>query len=57
MTWIGEVPTPVLYFAVNTLHTNGGAAVTASHNPPQFNGLKVRKRGPVADGPGIPLAE
>ena len=56
VTWIGEVPTPVLYFAVNTLHTDGGAAVTASHNPPQFNGLKVRKRGPVADGPGIPLA-
>ena len=55
-TWIGEVPTPVLYFAVNTLHTDGGAAVTASHNPPQFNGLKVRKRGQVADGPGIPLA-
>lgn len=56
VTWIGEVPTPVLYFAVNTLHTDGGAAVTASHNPPQFNGLKVRKRGLVADGPGIPLA-
>ncbi len=56
VTWIGEVPTPVLYFAVNTLGTDGGAVVTASHNPPQFNGLKVRKRGPVADAPGIPLA-
>ncbi|GIW06504.1 MAG: phosphomannomutase [Dehalococcoidia bacterium] len=41
---IGMVPTPVLYFAVNTLQSEGGLCVTASHNPPQFNGLKLRKR-------------
>ena len=41
---VGQVPTPLLYFAVNTLHTNGGGCVTASHNPPEFNGLKARKR-------------
>ena len=51
---IGQVPTPLVYFAVNTLHTDGGAAVTASHNPPQYNGLKLRKRAP--DQPnGLPL--
>ncbi|MCS6800771.1 MAG: phosphomannomutase/phosphoglucomutase [Chloroflexota bacterium] len=41
---IGMVPTPVLYFAVNTLGVEGGLCVTASHNPPRFNGLKLRKR-------------
>ncbi len=41
---VGQVPTPLLYYAVNTLHTNGGGCITASHNPPQFNGLKARKR-------------
>src|SRR5215212_1022120 len=35
---IGEVPTPVLYFAVGHFQTDGGVEVTASHNPPQFNG-------------------
>ena len=41
---IGEVPTPVLYFAVGYFDTDGGIEVTASHNPPEFNGLKMRKR-------------
>jgi len=51
---VGQVPTPLVYFAVNTLHTDGGAAVTASHNPPEYNGLKLRKRSP--DQPnGLPL--
>lgn len=47
---IGMVPTPVLYFAVNTLGVVGGLCVTASHNPPTFNGLKLRKRlGPTGE--------
>jgi phosphomannomutase len=51
---IGQVPTPLLYFAVNRLDTDGGGVVTASHNPPEYNGLKVRKREP--DIPtGLPL--
>jgi phosphomannomutase len=41
---IGEAPTPVLYFAVGYFDTDGGVEVTASHNPPEFNGLKMRKR-------------
>ena len=51
---IGQVPTPLLYFAVNTLHANGGGCVTASHNPPEFNGLKARKRAPGLPN-GVPL--
>ena len=41
--YIGEVPTPVLYFALGYYETDGGIEVTASHNPPEFNGLKMRK--------------
>ena len=38
---IGEVPTPVLYFAVNFLKLNSGVMVTGSHNPKQYNGFKI----------------
>lgn len=38
---IGEVTTPMMYFARLHLGTNGGACVTASHNPPNQNGLKL----------------
>ncbi len=50
---VGEVPTPVLYFAVGHFDTDGGIEVTASHNPPEFNGLKMRKR---LGGLNAPLA-
>ncbi len=39
--YIGEIPTPLLYYAVHKLNVDGGISVTASHNPPQFNGFKV----------------
>ncbi len=37
---LGIVPTPTLQYAVKELDVNGGIVVTASHNPPEFNGLK-----------------
>ncbi|ACN17115.1 AlgC [Desulforapulum autotrophicum HRM2] len=38
---IGVCPTPVLYFAIHHLNAQGGAMVTASHNPPEYNGFKL----------------
>jgi len=38
---IGTCPTPVLYFSIQHLNLEGGAMVTASHNPPEYNGFKL----------------
>ncbi|MEQ5835688.1 phosphomannomutase/phosphoglucomutase [Marinobacter sp. NFXS9] len=38
---IGAVPTPVLYFATHELGTGSGVMVTGSHNPANYNGLKM----------------
>ena len=38
---IGEVPSPLLYYALNTLKVDGGIMLTASHNPGNYNGLKI----------------
>ena len=38
---VGQVPTPVLYFATHHLETGSGVVVTGSHNPPNYNGLKM----------------
>jgi phosphomannomutase/phosphoglucomutase len=40
----GLVPTPCLQFATKQLGYNGGIMITASHNPPQYNGIKVIAR-------------
>jgi len=38
---VGMITTPMLYFLVNKLKADGGIMVTASHNPKEYNGLKV----------------
>lgn len=38
---VGMVPTPMLYFAVFHLDTDGGVQITGSHNPPEDNGFKI----------------
>ncbi|MBW1759443.1 MAG: phosphomannomutase/phosphoglucomutase [Deltaproteobacteria bacterium] len=38
---IGVCPTPVLYFSISHLKQEGDAMVTASHNPPEYNGFKL----------------
>ncbi|MGH6661199.1 MAG: phosphoglucomutase/phosphomannomutase PgmG [Rhodospirillales bacterium] len=38
---IGRGPTPMLYFAAHTLDADAGLMVTGSHNPPQYNGIKL----------------
>ncbi|TDR47342.1 phosphomannomutase/phosphoglucomutase, partial [Tahibacter aquaticus] len=38
---IGEVPTPLVYYATYHLNTGSGISVTGSHNPPDYNGFKI----------------
>ena len=40
----GMIPTDVLYFAVATDGLDGGVQITASHNPKQYNGMKMVRR-------------
>jgi phosphomannomutase/phosphoglucomutase len=44
---IGAVPTPVLYFATHFFKTGSGVMLTGSHNPPDYNGLKMMLGGAV----------
>jgi phosphomannomutase/phosphoglucomutase len=44
---IGRVPTPVVYFATHYLQTGNGVVITGSHNPPEYNGLKIMVGGQV----------
>ena len=43
-TDVGIVPTPLLYFAINRLQKDAGIMITASHNPPEWNGFKAFSR-------------
>lgn len=40
---IGLGPTPMLYFAAHHLNADGGMMITGSHNPPEYNGIKMMK--------------
>ena len=52
---IGLIGTEMLYFAVGELALDGGVTVTASHNPKQFTGMKIVRRGalPVGGDSGL----
>jgi phosphomannomutase len=47
---LGLVGTEMVYFAVGELGLDGGIAVTASHNPKEYTGLKVVRRGALPVG-------
>lgn len=42
---IGLGPSPMLYFAAHHLRADGGMMITGSHNPPDYNGIKMVKGG------------
>ena len=46
----GMAPTPCIQYAVRNHHMDGGIMITASHNPPEYNGIKVMAK----DGVEIP---
>ena len=50
---VGRVPTPVLYFSSFQLETGSGVMLTGSHNPPQYNGLKMVLNGVTLSGETI----
>jgi len=41
----GLITTPMLYFLINQFQASGGVMVTASHDPKNFNGFKMAKKG------------
>ena len=47
---IGLVGTEMVYFAVGDLGLDGGVAVTASHNPKQYTGMKIVRAGALPVG-------
>ncbi|MEI7812234.1 MAG: phosphomannomutase [Ignavibacteria bacterium] len=47
---IGLCGTEMIYFATPFLDCDGGIMITASHNPPEYNGMKFVKRGSVPVG-------
>lgn len=49
--------TPYFYFLMNTLRPDGGAMVTASHNPPEYNGIKFKQKGNRAVGKGTGMED
>jgi phosphomannomutase/phosphoglucomutase len=50
---IGQAPTPVIYFAAVHLQAGSCVAVTGSHNPPNYNGLKIVAAGETLSADAI----
>jgi phosphomannomutase len=54
---LGMIGTEMLYFAVGELGLEGGVCVTASHNPKEYTGMKIVRRGALPVGGESGLAE
>jgi len=54
---LGLVTTPILYWAIAHLNKHGGVMVTASHNPPEWNGLKLCREKGLIVGQGFGMEE
>lgn len=50
---VGTVPTPTLYYAAKVLGADGGIQITGSHNPPEYNGIKMTVAGASLYGAAI----
>lgn len=50
---IGMVPTPLLYYATTIFSEHSGVMLTGSHNPPEYNGLKIVVKGMALAEEGI----
>jgi len=52
---LGLITTPMLYFAVARYRYDGGIIITASHNPKEYNGLKMVRENaiPISEASGI----
>ena len=52
---LGEIGTEMVYFATAFYHYDGGIMITASHNPPQYNGMKFVGEGsrPISSDTGL----
>jgi phosphomannomutase len=55
--FIGQATTPLFYFAVHHLKAEGGLMVTASHNPAQYNGIKMTRAEAIPIGGDSGLME
>ncbi len=53
----GLTTTPMHYFILNKTEADGGAIITASHNPAEFNGIKLSKKFSVSIGAGSSMEE
>ena len=54
---VGMVSTPMLYFSTTHFKVDGGIQVTASHNPPEWNGFKIVKLGGATLSAGAGMEE
>ena len=53
VTTVGTVPTPVLYFAAMEFGADAGVQITGSHNPSEYNGIKMVRDGAALYGEAI----